>query len=309
VTVPRRLLLLLALLALAGCGAARDAEPLPGLAITLTADDRAVWTTPPDGDDRVPVLLYHGIGERAGYASQADAYYALDPDDFAKQMALLDHAGYEAVTLEQFRAFAAGEDVALPEHPLLLTIDDSREDSWRNADAVLARHGWSAVMFADTGAIDRGAEEYVSWSELARMQRSGRWEIQLHAGRGHHNIPSAPGTSGPFYANRDASLGESLDDWRERVTEDLDWGEEQLRRHVPGYEPLAFAPPYGAYGQLATNDPAIPSALRDELRRRYGLVFVQEHPRAAREGDTLVPRLQLTRAMTGGDLHAWLATA
>jgi hypothetical protein len=38
-------------------------------------------------------------------------------------------------------------------------------------------------------------------------------------------------------------------------------------------------------------------------------VFVQEHPGAAREGDTLVTRLQLTRAMTGGDLHAWLATA
>ena len=96
---------------------------------------------------------------------------------------------------------------------------------------------------------------------------------------------------------------------RARPARRLDWGEEQLRRHIPGYEPLAFAPPYGAYGQLATNDPAIPSALRDELRRRYGLVFVQEHPRAAREGDTLVPRLQLTRAITGGDLHAWLATA
>ena len=45
---------------------------------------------------------------------------------------------------------------------------------------------------------------------------------------------------------------------RARPARRLDWGEEQLRRHVPGYEPLAFAPPYGAYGQLATNDPAIP---------------------------------------------------
>ena len=118
-------------------------------------------------------------------------------------------------------------------------------------------------MFADMGAIDRGADEYASWNELARMQRSGRWEIQLHAGRGHHNIPSAPGTTGPFYANRDVRADESLEDWRERVTADLDWGERQLRRHVPGYRPLGFAPPYGAYGQLADERPGDPArALR-----------------------------------------------
>ena len=54
------MLLLLVLLPLAGCGtAAPDAAPP---AITLTAEDRAVWNAPPDRDDRIPVLLYHGIG-------------------------------------------------------------------------------------------------------------------------------------------------------------------------------------------------------------------------------------------------------
>jgi len=79
--------------------------------------------------------------------------------------------------------------------------------------------------------------------------------------------------------------------------------------HIPGYQPLAFAPPYGALGQVATNDPAIPGELAAELRRRFGLVFVQDDPRAARPHDVLVPRLQLMRAMAGGDLRAWLAAA
>jgi hypothetical protein len=142
------------------------------------------------------------------------------------------------------------------------------------------------------------------------MQRSGRWSIQLHAGRGHHNIRYGPGERevGPFYAYRDALHGETLDGWHERVVADLEWGEQQLRRHVPGYRPLAFAPPFGAYGQLDTNDPAIPDLMGRELRERFGLTFVQQDPHLARPGEADVTRLQLDRTTTGGDLHNWLET-
>jgi peptidoglycan/xylan/chitin deacetylase (PgdA/CDA1 family) len=284
-------------------------DPPAAPAVTLSAEDRAVWRPVPARRGRVPVLLYHGIAPASGFESQADAYYGITREDFAKQMALLAHAGYEAITLEEFRRFHAGEPVDLPPRPILLTFDDARADSWQGADGTLAHHGWTAVMFADVEAIDRGAREYVTWEELARMQKSGRWEIELHAGRGHHNIRygDGPRDVGPFYAFRDARTGETLDEWRERAFGDLDWGEQQLRRHLPGYAPRAFAPPYGNYGQLSTNDPAIPVELGTELRRRYGLVFTQEDARLARPGDEDVPRLQTTRRMSGGDLHAWLA--
>jgi hypothetical protein len=100
--------------------------------------------------------------------------------------------------------------------------------------------------------------------------------------------------------------GETLDDWRHRVTTDLEWGEEQLRSHVPGYKPLAFAPPFGAYGQLDTNDPLIPKLMANELQRRFGLVFVQQNPHSAEPGETPTTRLQLDRTITGGALHSWL---
>jgi peptidoglycan/xylan/chitin deacetylase (PgdA/CDA1 family) len=277
----------------------------------LTAEDRAIWRTAGTGRARIPVLLYHGVAERSEFGNQADAFYATAPAAFAKQMALLDHAGYSAITLEQFRRFHAGEPVDLPLHPILITFDDGRADAPRNADRVLARYGWSAVMFVDIGAVAAGGAEYASWEQLAAMQRSGRWSIQLHAGRGHHSIRYGAGERdvGPFYAYRDALHGETLADWHRRVVADLEWGETELRRHVPGYEPLAFAPPFGAYGQLDTNDPGIPRLMGRELRDRFGLVFVQEAPRPAQPGDPDVPRLQLDRTVTGGDLHHWLATA
>ena len=310
----------LAVLALAvgGCGdaapaptpppaerAAAAAVPVP----TLTAEDRSVWRTPGTGRRTIPVLLYHAVAERGEVANAADAFYAVRPSDFAKQMALLDHAGYEAITLRQFRRFHAGRRVDLPPHPILITFDDGRADALRNADPVLARLGWSAVMFVDVGAVDRGTPEYATWDELSAMQRSGRWSLQLHAGRGHHSIRYGDGERevGPFYAYRDVPNGETLSGWRRRVVGDIDWGERELRRRVPGYAPLAFAPPYGAYGQLDTNDPAIPRRLGRELRQRFGVVFVQADPHPARPGERDVTRFQLDRTVTGGALRDWLA--
>jgi peptidoglycan/xylan/chitin deacetylase (PgdA/CDA1 family) len=317
-------ILICALVALAVTGCAEDERsPAPAAVahakaaiaaappeVALTAEDRAVWRTPRRTPGRIPVLLYHGVAERSEFANRADAFYAVEPADFAKQMALLHHAGYRAITLEQFRRFHAGDAVHLPDHPILITFDDGRSDAPLRADAILARYGYSAVMFVDVGAITEHAPEYAGWNQLADMQRSGRWSIQLHAGRGHHNIRYGPGERqvGPFYAYRDALHGETLDGWHERVVADLEWGEQQLRRHVPGYRPLAFAPPFGAYGQLDTNDPAIPDLMGRELRERFGLTFVQQDPHLARPGEADVTRLQLDRTTTGGDLHNWLET-
>jgi peptidoglycan/xylan/chitin deacetylase (PgdA/CDA1 family) len=304
-------------LALGSCGGDGEAPPEPtpradppaAPAVTLTAEERAVWRPGPARSDRVPVLVYHGIAPASGFESPADAQFGIAPEDFARQMTLLAHAGYEAITLEQFRRFHAGEPADLPPRPILLTFDDGRADSWQGADGALARHGWTAVMFVDVGAVDRAAPEYLTWEELSRMRESGRWELELHAGRGHRNIRygDGPRDVGPFYAYRDERGGETHEAWRRRAFGDLDWGEEQLRRHLPGFRPRAFAPPYGNYGQLGTNDPAIPVELGAELRRRYGLVFTQEDPRQARPGDEDVPRLQIIRRMTGGELHDWLA--
>jgi hypothetical protein len=47
---------------------------------------------------------------------------------------------------------------------------------------------------------------------------------------------------------------------------------------VPGYRPLAFSPPYGNCGQLATNDSAIPRLLLEPLYETFTLVFTHDRP-------------------------------
>jgi peptidoglycan/xylan/chitin deacetylase (PgdA/CDA1 family) len=263
-----------------------------------------VWEKLPPDRSAIPVLLYHGIGPESDFSNAADASYGIATEDFAKQMTMIQHAGYETIDLQTFIDFVQNKPVDLPPRPLLLTFDDARADSWTGADGILRKLHFNAVMFVDVGRVDGGDPEYVTWQELATVQDSGRWQLQLHSGKGHTQIRYGPGSDdyGPFYAYEEQ--GEDFDGWRDRVHSDIAWGQKTLADHASTYQPLAFAPPYGSYGQDATNDTRIPDDLLGWLTHRYETVFTQDvNARAHAGARQPLGRIQVTRATTAGDLH------
>jgi len=148
--------------------------------------------------------------------------------------------------------------------------------------------------------------------ELEGLHRSGRWELQLQSGTGHHLIKygPSPGDVGPFYAYRGSE--EVLGGWRERVFSDITEGEQQLAAHIRHHRPLAFAPPYGNYGQVATNDERIPRELFARLRQDHAAVFTQDRSGFPSKGAGKrepVGRIEITRGVRAADLHALLASA
>lgn len=290
-----------------GSGTSTQRTPAPAPSVVLTEDEKAVWAPLPPDRSRIPVLLYHGLGAVSDFSNSSDASYGVDPNDFAKQMTLIKHAGFQTVDLPTFLRFVEGEPVDLPPRPLLLTFDDARADSWTGADGILKQLGFRAVMFVDVGRVSAGDPEYLTWQELETMQRSGRWDLQLHSGHGHVMIQWGPNSAdvGPFYAYKEK--GESFDGWKHRTFSDIEWGQDQLAAHVPGYQPLAFAPPFGNYGQDGTNDPNIPPTFLAWLTQHYKLVFVQDRSWFAKPGAAEpLGRYQVTRATSGGDIHAAL---
>jgi peptidoglycan/xylan/chitin deacetylase (PgdA/CDA1 family) len=242
----------------------------------------------------VPVLLYHGVAAHA----------------FARQMVLLDHAGYDTITLEQFVRFIRREQVSLPPRPLLLTFDGGRADSWTGSDAILSELGFNAALFVDVGRVDARKHAYLTWKELAALQRSERWEVQLQSGTGGHQIQYGPAREdvGPFYAYRGSD--ERIDGWRERVFSDISWGEQQLSARLPGYRPLAFAPPYGNYGQAGTNDPRIPRELLARLLDSFEVVFTQDRTGFASPRGTAEPygRFEIGPELSEEQLHELLSS-
>jgi peptidoglycan/xylan/chitin deacetylase (PgdA/CDA1 family) len=298
-------------LVLGACAGSGDNQaprhPKPPPTVKLTEQDKKVWAPLPPDRSAIPVLLYHGIGPESAFSNPDDAFYGVDPAAFAKQMTLLKHAGYQTVTLDEFVRFVTGDDVHLPPRPLLLTFDDARADSWIDGDGILRKLGLNAVLFVDVGRVSDGNPEYLTWDELKSAERSGRWRLQLHSGNGHEYIQygSGPDDYGPFYAYEEP--GESFGDWRARAFGDITWGQDELSARFPNDRPLAFAPPYGAYGQEGTNDSRIPGAMLDWLEQRYDVIFTQDRtaPARPREKEPL-GRITVNRGVTGGQLHDML---
>ena len=125
-----------------GCGGSRDesaSQPAFRSEVELTAQEKQVLGTRSPDRSAVPVLLYHGIGSESDFSDGADADYGIDVDEFAKQMTMIAHAGYQTIDLQTFRRFVQGEAVDLPPRPLLLTFDDARANSWTGGDGILQK--------------------------------------------------------------------------------------------------------------------------------------------------------------------------
>ena len=243
----------------------------------------------------VPVLLYHRLVAEPN---------AVAPADFAAQMQRLHDAGFQAITLETYLRFVRGERVALPRRPILITFDDGYLSSWHEADPVLARYGWSAVMYIPTGFV--GLPGHLTWGDLRVLQASPRWRLEEHAGFGHVEVVvDAQGRRLPFYTAERwlGSRRETFAEYKRRVSDDLALGARMLEQHLPGWQSLGtFAVPFGAYGQRGSNDPRIEPWFATYLRSHFTVSFVQRIDRFSTPGTGLANRIAVSGTWGGGGM-------
>jgi peptidoglycan/xylan/chitin deacetylase (PgdA/CDA1 family) len=275
-----------------------------------SANPAAVAADAPVHDYRgvVPVLVYHGID----VVPRPSEPYSISQAEFARQMAMLARDGLHAISIAQYARFAGGDVAGLPDRPILVTFDDGRLDSYQGADAILARYGMRATMFVITANADVAKPGYLSWPQLRAMAASGRWDVQEHAHAGHVRIPTGPGRrTGPYYANLIYRNGarERFSAFKRRVSSDILAGSRLLALQIPGFEPLAFAAPYGDYGQGRTNYAPIPAWESGWLRGMFKVFFVQDHRVYNLPGNPIGQRYGVRAATTAETLHAWLREA
>ena len=246
-----------------------------------TADRSAYETYAAAADQDVPtapvVLSYHDIGPETG-----DGDYVVTPTDFESQMQMLDLAGYQSLTLEEFLAYRDGTFTP-PARSFLLTFDDGTSGLWRYADPILERYDMSAVSFLITGSVGTHQPYYLTWPEVEEMARSGRWQFGSHTDALHYRTPvDADGTPGGALTHRlwdaddetgpHASPRETEQAFAERVASDLDRSIVAMTEHgLPA--PTVFAYPFSELNDRATDreDQQVATSLIGE---RFEVAFV-----------------------------------
>jgi peptidoglycan/xylan/chitin deacetylase (PgdA/CDA1 family) len=229
--------------------------------------------------ESIPILLYHGvIDDTKGITDNVNIRLS----DFQEQMFALKRAGYQTITLEDYFAFIKGKK-DLPAKVFLLTFDDGRKDSFYPVDPILKTVGFSAVMNVITGrSLGRDNDTgtfHLSKLELQKMLETGRWEMASHGKDDHdYQIIDDKGTRGHFLSNKlwkEQELRvETDEEYKERVKEDLLQSKNDLENHLKE-KIIAFAYPFGDYGQATLNYPEGKKVLAPLAESIYALTFIQ----------------------------------
>jgi peptidoglycan/xylan/chitin deacetylase (PgdA/CDA1 family) len=152
---------LLAVLALAGCGGSQSSTTSAGNASARhkthhrSEPPRTVPALiPPRGAParsvRVPVLTYHRVAPLSA-VGQTDL--KVDPTNFAAELAALHSGGYHAISQAQlFDALYRGQ--ALPSKPIIISVDDGYIDDVRTILPDLKRLHMVATFFVITGRMN-----------------------------------------------------------------------------------------------------------------------------------------------------------
>jgi peptidoglycan/xylan/chitin deacetylase (PgdA/CDA1 family) len=122
----------------------------------------------------VAILAYHHIGASPAGTAKPDLW--VPAALLRRQLAALDRAGFEGVTLGRvWRAWHGSG--SLPAHPVVLSFDDGYASQMRAAPA-LGRHGWQGVLNLQTRRI--GARGGLTAAQVRRLIAGG-WEIDAHS--------------------------------------------------------------------------------------------------------------------------------
>lgn len=167
--------------------------------------------------ERVPVLMYHRVGDSR---DTRETRYAVSAADFADHMRAAARAGYRAIEIDAFIGWLQGRR-SLPEGALVITFDDGFRGVREHALPVLEQLGWPFAVFLVSdqiggenvwmrGTNSSGTYPLLDANEIRDMQKRG-CSFQSHS-RSHVRLTTLD----------DGELMEELRGSRERLSTLLD---------------------------------------------------------------------------------------
>jgi len=113
----------------------------------------------------IPILMYHSIDYEKGNELR------IPKDKFREQMKYLKDNGYNPLSLDELYSHMVN-GTAVPEKPIVITLDDGYSDNYTNAYPVLREFGFKATVFVITNTVEGGGS-YLNAEQIKEMDKNG----------------------------------------------------------------------------------------------------------------------------------------
>jgi peptidoglycan/xylan/chitin deacetylase (PgdA/CDA1 family) len=209
---------------------------------------------------QVPVLCYHQIRQfRPGESKRMNGY-VVTPEAFAAQMKILKDSGYTSVLPEQLYNYLVYNE-PLPQKPVMITFDDTREEHLTIGAAEMNKHDFKGVFFIMTISINR--PHYMKAEQLKQLADEGH-AVESHTWD-HHAVPKYVG-----------------EDWDKQLLT----SKEKIER-ITGRQVKYFAYPFGLWSK---------EGIAEIQKRDYQMAFILSTKR-----DSTQPLYTVRRMIVPGD--------
>lgn len=192
----------------------------------------------------LPVVMYHHVTTNEKRAGK----YVVMQSELARDLDYIRSMGYETVNVQDLIDYVDGKK-QLPEKVILITFDDGFESTYKLAWPLFTERKMKAVV-SPVGSVvqlytlngDRNVNyAYMSWDELAEIDKSEEFEVQNHTYDMHYN------ESGKRHGLSRMN-GESEDEYKTALREDLQKMQLSLKKNS-GISAVAAVYPYGLYSK------------------------------------------------------------
>ncbi|MEI7437930.1 MAG: polysaccharide deacetylase family protein, partial [bacterium] len=211
------------------------------------------------------------------YAGVSDRTNEVSPAQFDEHLKALRDRGYIPIGLTDVQGLLY-HNRPLPRRAVLVTFEQSRKSSYFETRDILRRRRWNAVMFLWTKPISDEEPSSLRWPYVKDMAYSGTWEIGAESDNGFIQVPAdAKGRTGNFMTTpmwlTEGQRYETPVEYESRLSGDLAANFNMIFKET-GHKPIAYAFPYGDFGQYDSRAVLTRRINLDLVGQRYALGFV-----------------------------------
>lgn len=172
------------------------------------------------------ILQYHHV------SNTTPSNTSISPEQFAKHLQLINDMEFDVKPLSYVMNHIQS-GTPFPQKTLAITFDDGYDSIYESAYPLLKAKQWPFTIFISPKAIQHNHGSTMTWEQLTEMSQN-QVTIANHSWEHLHLL--------------ERLANETTDDWKKRITQDINKAQAKLEKELK-QAPLLFAYPYGEFDE------------------------------------------------------------